>query len=71
MSKAKKIFRLSGLHCVSCSMTIEGELEDIGVAAKCNYARQVVEVEFDPGKVGEKEIIAAIQNSGYKVTGSD
>lgn len=49
-------------------MMIEGELEDIGVTAKCNFAKQVVEVEFDPTKVSEKEINLAVKRAGYEIS---
>ncbi len=55
------------MHCVSCSMLIEGELEDMGVEAKANYAKQLVEVTFDPNKTKEEVIIAAIKKLGYTV----
>lgn len=62
-----KTLKLSGMHCVSCSMLIEGELEDMGVEAKANYAKQLVEVTFDPNKTKEEVIIAAIKKLGYTV----
>jgi len=62
-----KTFQLSGMHCVSCSMLIEGELEDMGVQAKANYAKQLVEVTFDPQKTKEEAIIKAIEKLGYQV----
>ena len=55
------------MHCVSCSMLIEGELEDMGVQAKANYAKQLVEVTFDEKKTKEESIAAAIQKLGYTV----
>lgn len=62
-----KTLKLSGMHCVSCSMLIEGELEDMGVEAKANYAKQLVVVTFDPTKTKEEAIIAAIGKLGYTV----
>lgn len=46
-------------------MMIEGELEDIGVSAKCSFAAQTVEVKFDNKKVTESEIKKAIKKAGY------
>ncbi len=66
---AKKIFKLAGLHCTSCSMVIEGELEDVGVGAKCDYVKQVVEVEYDLGKIDDQKIVELIEKQGYKVIG--
>jgi copper chaperone CopZ len=62
-----KILKLQGMHCVSCSMLIEGELEDMGVQAKANYAKQLVEVTYDPKKIKEESIVGAIQKLGYQV----
>lgn len=62
-----KTLKLSGMHCVSCSMLIEGELEDRGVQAKANYAKQLVEVTFDPKKIKEEAIVVVIQALGYTV----
>ncbi len=66
---ATKIFKLSGLHCTSCSLLIEGEIEDLGAKADCDYVKQIVKVEFDPQAVSEQKIIAAIEGQGYKVVG--
>lgn len=63
----KKIYKLSGLHCTSCSMVIEGELEDqLGVRAACNWAKQVVEIE---GEADHEMIVKVIEGQGYKVVG--
>ncbi len=64
----KKRFQIKGMHCVVCAMTIDGALEDLpGVkSAATNYARQVADVEFDERKVGEAQILAAIEQAGYQ-----
>lgn len=64
----KKVLKIKGMHCGSCAMSIEWELEDIGVKAKCSYAKAQVEVEFDPKKVSEDKIVMAIGRVGYSVT---
>lgn len=63
----KVIFTIVDMHCVSCSITIDGDLEDReGVKeSKTNYAKSQTEVEFDPHKVTEEEILAVIKKSGY------
>jgi copper chaperone CopZ len=48
-------------------MLIEGELEDMGVAAKAQYAKQQVEVTYDEKKVTEEAIIKVIEKLGYQV----
>lgn len=64
----RKRLHVSGMHCVSCSLLIEGELSDIGVEATCNYAGGYVDVSWDEKKVKEKEIINTITKLGYVVT---
>ncbi|MFZ2025633.1 MAG: heavy-metal-associated domain-containing protein [Microgenomates group bacterium] len=59
--------KLSGMHCVSCSLLIEGELEDIGVQAKANYAKQLVDCTYDEEKIDVKKIQEVIEKLGYKV----
>ena len=65
----KVVFKIIGMDCVACSLTIDGDLEDHkGIqSAKTSYAKAQTEVEFDPEKVTEKEIIAVIKKAGYTV----
>ncbi|MFA6512271.1 MAG: heavy metal-associated domain-containing protein [Patescibacteria group bacterium] len=58
---------ITGMHCVSCSMAIDGDLEDLpGVAkAETDYAKARTTVQYDPGKVSMETIIAAIKKLGY------
>lgn len=63
----RKTFKINGMHCTSCAMLIEGELEEIGVKASCNYARATLEVEFDPQKVSKQDIQKAVSSAGYRV----
>ncbi len=68
MSKiVKKKLKINGMHCSSCAMSIDFDLEDIGVTSKTNYAKQESEVEFDEEKVTLKEVLEQIQKTGYKV----
>lgn len=64
----KKIFKIKGMHCASCAMSIDWALEETdGVkSVKTNYAKSETQVEFDPKKVTEKTMIAAIKKVGYK-----
>jgi Cu+-exporting ATPase len=61
--------KLSGLHCVACSLTIDDELESIdGVfSAKTNYAKQESLVSYDSTKVKIPILRIAIEKLGYKV----
>jgi copper chaperone CopZ len=66
----KKKYKIVGMHCTSCAMLIEGELEDIGVVAKVNYAKQELEVEFDEKKIEEERIKKAVKKAGYEIINS-
>lgn len=65
----KKIYKIEGMHCNSCSTVIELELEDRpGIKKiKADFAGEKAEVEFDEEKISEKEIREAITKLGYKV----
>ena len=69
MSKiVKKKLKIDGMHCSSCVMLIEGDLEDLeGVqSAKASLTKLECEVEFDEEKVSEQVIIQTIQKTGYQ-----
>ncbi|MBI5931299.1 MAG: heavy-metal-associated domain-containing protein [Chloroflexi bacterium] len=63
----KQQFKIQGMHCVGCAMTIDGAVEDLpGVkSASTNYKRQTSLIEYDETKVTEAEILQAIQDAGY------
>jgi copper chaperone CopZ len=63
----KQIFKIIGMHCTACAINIDGELEDTpGVTeARTNYAKSLTEVTFDPDRVKQGELIAAIKRAGY------
>lgn len=64
----KKIkLKIEGMHCSSCAMSIDMDLEDLdGITeAKTNYAKQVSEVEFDDDKIPAEKIIEQIKKTGY------
>lgn len=63
----KVTLKIDGMHCTSCALNIDFALEDIGVKAKTNYAKSETELEFDPEKVSEKQIIDAVKKVGYTI----
>lgn len=63
----KKTYKVKGMHCTSCAMLIEGELEDIGAKATCSYAKQFVDVEYDQTKLTDADVRGAIARAGYQV----
>lgn len=61
------VLSIKGMHCISCAMDIDGELEDNGVkCAKTNYAKSKTEVEFDENRINEEKIIQIIKKTGYE-----
>lgn len=65
----KVVFKIVDMDCTSCSITIDGDLEDAkGVkSAKTSYAKSLTEIEFDPTKVSEEQLKAIIKQAGYTV----
>lgn len=71
MSKiVKKQLKIAGMHCTSCAMNIDFDLEDLdGVRiAKTSYAREQCEVEFDEDKITIKTILVQVEKTGYKAS---
>ncbi len=71
MSKiVKKIFEIKGMHCSSCAMNIDFDLEDLeGVkSVNTNYAKQESEIEFDEEKLDLKVILEQIKKTGYSAS---
>lgn len=64
----KKKLNIKGMHCSSCAMSIDFDLEDLdGVkTAKTSYAKGECQVEFEQEKVEVKTLIKTIEKSGYK-----
>ena len=63
----KKTFIIKGMHCPSCALMIESDLEDIGVKSSCSYAKQTLTVEFDENKMKEQMIRDVVAKAGYQV----
>ena len=63
----KKKLKIEGMHCTSCAMNIDFDLEELeGIkSVKTSYAKQECEIEFDSGKINEQVIIEAIKKTGY------
>lgn len=54
------------MHCNSCAMLIEKELEDKVNSIKVNYSNEKAEIDFDEDKISEKEIKETIKKLGYE-----
>lgn len=65
----KVALKINGMHCTSCAINIDGDLEDYvkGVRkAQTNYAKQECKVEFEEEFTGIEQIIQQIRKSGYQ-----
>ena len=61
----KKTYKVAGMDCASCAMLIESDLEDAGVKARCSYAKQILDVEYDEQIISEQSIKEVVNKSGY------
>lgn len=63
----KQKLKIGGMHCTSCSMNIDMDLEELeGVKkAHTSYAKQETEVEFDPEKISIDKVMETIKKTGY------
>lgn len=59
--------QIIGMHCTSCAMNIDFELEDIdGIQeATTNYASSQTRITFDPKKISVKKLIDTIHTLKY------
>ena len=66
MVKKNKL-KIKGMHCVSCAMNIDFDLEDLdGVkSVNTNYAKAECVVEYEEEKVNEEKIMETIKKTGY------
>lgn len=68
MAQQKHTLKIKGMHCTSCAMLIDCDLEDTKgvVKASTQYARQVTEVVFDDEEVTLENIIEIVKKTGYE-----
>ncbi|HON81492.1 MAG TPA: heavy metal translocating P-type ATPase [Methanoregulaceae archaeon] len=61
--------KISGMHCATCSLTIEDAIASIGkgTTARANFGTDSARVEFDPSVVTLQEIEKVIAAAGYEV----
>ena len=63
------VLKLSGLHCTSCALNIDGTLEDtLGVIeSNTSYAKSTSTIIFDPKVITLEKIKQIITSTGYRV----
>jgi copper chaperone CopZ len=64
----KKKFKILNMHCTSCAIMIDGELEETEgvINSRTNFGKSLTEVEYDQEKITEEKVIKIIQQSGYQ-----
>jgi len=60
--------QVTGMHCVSCGLNIDGSLEELpGVKkAHTDYSKGKTQVEYDPSQVDEAAFVKEIEKLGYQ-----
>ncbi len=63
-------FKIDGMHCTSCSMNIDGALEDTDgvIKAETSYAKAKTVITYDPSKVTLKKLQKVIESLEYGVS---
>ncbi len=63
------VLKVKGMHCISCSMNIDGALENLDgvISSKTSYAKGQAKVEFDPKNISENKIKATLKDLGYSL----
>lgn len=69
----KIVFKILDMHCVSCAINIDMELEETRgvIKAETNYARGETTVSFNQNQTDEQKLIQAVKNAGYNATPAD
>lgn len=64
-------FIIHGMHCTSCALTIDDELEEIeGVySSATTYANSTTIVRYNPKKVTKQRLYLTVQKLGYQLEG--
>ena len=70
---AKRRIKVGGMSCASCAGAVRKGLERLnGVkGANVNLATGTATVEFDEDALSDGDLAKAIEDSGYRVLGSD
>ncbi|MFH2104222.1 MAG: heavy-metal-associated domain-containing protein [Chloroflexota bacterium] len=64
---AKKTYKLDGMHCPNCAISVESIEDDLpGIRdISASYHKGQVVVEFDEAQVTEEQITTALSRKGY------
>lgn len=61
--------KINGMHCTSCSLNIDGELEELAgiYSAQTSYAKSETKVDYDPEKIKPETFRKTIEKLGYSL----
>lgn len=62
----EKTFKIEGMSCQHCVKAVEVELNEIGVEP-IEIEIGSVKVKFEESKFSDREIIAAVEEAGFRV----
>ncbi len=67
MVKAK--FKVGGMDCASCALTIEKSVKQLGGVkeAKASFANGELSVDYDPKSAKPEDIRKKVEQAGYKL----
>ncbi|MCE5313317.1 MAG: cation transporter [Nitrospiraceae bacterium] len=63
------IIEVSGMSCGHCVNRVKKAVDALKGISSSDVQIGTVKVSFDEAVVSRKEVVAAIENAGYKVTG--
>ena len=69
MAHKKMEFKIVGMHCASCAVSIKEVLERHTGVTECSvsYAGEQGAATYDPEKISEHEIKSMVESLGYQV----
>ena len=62
-----KKYLIKGLDCPSCAKILELDLGDIGIKAKCDFAKSILELEYNEKQIKEKQIIEILKKNNLEL----
>ncbi len=65
--KKEEVFKIVGMHCANCAVTIQKSLEKVGVKASVSLASEEAKVAYDPETIPPKKILEAVRRAGYDI----
>lgn len=65
----KITLKLKGLHCSSCSLSIDSDLEDLPgvISTSTSYVKQESTIVYDPKIAKREQFVTVIQKLGYTI----